>query len=177
MNTADVLNGIDSGDRIQQGMYFRLTFGRARVLGIPTEFFSFQTDIQAAYDELDSANGLAQPASDLSVQPGQEAAVFDVLVRPAAIGVTAAWLANYFNGLRFGISLTSMTLTDTAAVLSGSSERDALQSQLDQSEKSRDPLAALGDYAKYLRWILILLLVVALLYYGQKAFKLVKAVV
>lgn len=176
MNAGDVLNGIDAGDRIQQGMYFRLTFGRARLFGIPF-FFTFETDIQAAYDELDSANGLAQPASDLTVQPGQEAAVFDVLVRPAAIGVTAAWLANYFDELRLGLTLTSMTPTTTAAVLSGSSERDNLQSLLDQSEKSRDPLAALGDYAKYLKWILILLLVVALLYYGQKAFKLAKAVI
>jgi hypothetical protein len=177
VNANDVLNGIDAGDRIAQGMFFRLTFGRTRRLGIPIEFFSFQTDVQAAFDELDAGSSLAQPVSDLTVAPGQEAAVFDILVRPAAIGVTAAYLANYLDGLRFGISLTSMTLVDVAAVQGGAGERDTLQAQLDEAEKARDPLAVLGDYAKYLRWILILLVIVALLYYGQKAFKLVKAVV
>jgi hypothetical protein len=70
-----------------------------------------------------------------------------------------------------------MTLIDVAAVQGGASERDSLQAQLDAAEKQKDPLAAFGSYATYLKWILILIVVIALLYYGEKAFKLVKAAV
>lgn len=177
MDVSKVLVGIDGGDRITQGTFLRLTFAPTRFWIFKSEVLSFQSDIQALFNKLDAADGLAQPVSDLTVQPGQEVAVFDVLVRPASVGVAAAYLADYFNELRFGISLTSMTKIDAAAVQGGASERDALQAELDVSEKTKDPLAVFGSYATYLKWILILLLVVALLYYGEKGFKLAKAVI
>lgn len=175
MNANNVLVGIDAGARIVQGMFFRLTFGRTRRLGIPIEFLSFESDVQAAFDKLDAADGLAQPVSDLAVPPGGEAAVFDVLVRPAAIGVTAAYLANYFDGLRFGVTLTSMTPVDVSAVQSGDSERSTLQDQLDAGEKARDPLQVFGVYAKYLQWILVLVILIALLYVGEKVVREVRS--
>jgi hypothetical protein len=176
VNTGQVLVGIAAGDRINQGNFFRLTFGPLRRLGLKVELFSFQSDIQSVFDSLDAADGLAQPVSDLAVAPGQESAVFDVLVRPAAIGITAADLANYLNELRFGIELTSMTPIDVAAVQGGAGERSDLQAQLDAASKARDPFKVFGSYAKYLEWILILLLVVALLYFGEKAVRAVRRV-
>lgn len=177
MNADNVLSGIDASDRITQGMFFRLTLARTRYGPLRIEVFAFQHDAQALFDSLDAPDGWAQPVSDLAVLPGQEAAVFDVLVRPAVVGITAAYLANYFDDLRFGVTLTSMTLIDVSAVQSGADERSNLQRQLDEAAKKNDPLSALGGYGKYLQWILILLVVLALLYYGQKAFRLVRAVV
>jgi hypothetical protein len=177
VDASKVIGGMDAGDPITSGMFFRLTFAPTRYWILKSEVFSFQTDIQALFDKLDAADGLAQPVTDLTVQPGQEAAVFDVLVRPASVGVSAAYLANYFNELRFGITLTSMTLVPIAAVQGGSSERDALQAELDAAEKHKDPLAAFGSYASYLKWILILLVILALLYYSEKAYKLAKAAI
>src|SRR2546423_12976086 len=133
MDPEKVLVGIGASDRIQQGQFFRLTFGRTRHLGLPLSVFSFAYDMQAAFDELDSADGWAMPASDLAIPPDGEAAVFDVLVRPVAIGVTAADLANYFDQLRLGTTLTSMTPIDVHAAQSGAADRDVLQSQLDQA--------------------------------------------
>lgn len=177
MDPTQVLNAIGAGDKITAGMFFRLTFGRTRRLGLPIELFSFQHDVEVAFDDLDAPDGWAQPVSDLAVSPGQEAAVFDVLVRSQAVGVTAADLANYLDDLRFGISLTSMTPIDVNAVQTGAADRSTLQGQLDAAEKTKDPLAVFGDYAKYLKWILILLVVLAILYYGGKALKVAKAVV
>jgi len=176
VTTNDVLNGIAAGERIVHGMFFRLTFAPLRRLGLAVEFFSFATDVQAAYDALDAADGLAQPVSDLAVPPGAEAAVFDVLVRPAAIGLTAADLANYFNGLRFGVELTSMTSVSVEAVQAGVDERSTLQAQLSESEKQKGLGAVFGDYAKYLQWLFILALIVALLYFGEKAVRTVRAI-
>lgn len=172
MNVNDVLIGIDASDRIVQGMFFRLSWAPSFFILSST----FNANIQGAFDELD-AGGLGEPVSDLAVTSGQYAAVFDILVRPAAIGITAADLANALNGMRFGLSLTSMTRIDAAAVQGGASERDALQTELDIATRQKDPLQVFGSYAKYLEWILILLIIIALLYYGQKAFKVVKAVV
>lgn len=174
MDVNNVLIGISASDVIAQGNFFRLTFGRTRRLGLPVELFSFQHDSQALFDKLDAADGLAQPVSDLAVAPGQEAAVFDVLVRPFAVGFTAADLANYFDGLRFGVSLTSMTLIDSGAVINGKAERDALQLQLSDGEKAKDPLAVLGTAEKYLQWILILAIAAAVIYLGTRAVSVVK---
>jgi hypothetical protein len=173
VNPQNVLIGIDAGERIAQGMFFRLTFA-------PTFFLfgtTFNANINGAFADLDAAEGLAQPVSDLAVSPGQYAAVFDVLVRQAAIGMNAADLANYFDGLRFGLSLTSMTRVDVAAVQSGATDRDTLQSQLDESVKAKDPLQIFGTYAKYAEWVLILLIVLLVLYAGSRAFKIAKAVI
>jgi len=180
VDSSKVLVGIATGDRIVQGMFFRLTFGQYKILGLDALGFfggSFQHNIQAVFDKLDAADGLAMPASTLAVAPGQETAVFDVLVRPAAVGFTAADLANYLNELNISIELTSMTPVDVSAVQSGTSERDSLQTQLDASAKEKDRFAVFGSYSQYLKWIFILALIVALLYYGEKAFKVVKAVV
>jgi len=154
------------GDRIARGQFYRVTW----MLNAWDWLLHEQLEVQVfgeTYNKL-ARTGLVAPVSDLEVTPGDKVMVVDLLVQSRAEGLTVSQLANVLHELRISLRVHSIEKIDHS-IAQDPGGRKAAQDLANAEKESSDWFTKFSGQLRYLKWILILLVVAALLLAASKA--------
>lgn len=157
--------GINPGDHIARYQFYRVTLG-LNALGRLDFEFSEDRHLRNAYDAI-YRTGLLIPASGYERVRGEQAIVVDTYVAANAPSVSVAYLAGRLDDLNLAVNLLQLELVDKETVNDVRS-RTAAKYLADAQVKASDFFRRLGEQGKYIKWILALLIIAALLYAASR---------
>lgn len=163
--------GCNPGSQLGWPQHYRLVFEAGKLDYILADQLML-IEMKACYDRIEQS-GLAVPAHPFPAQAGDKAMTVDVAIRQAARTLTVAELAQVVDALTWATALVSVEKIDSATAADVASRADAMR-KADQDNRDRNPFNKFGEFASSLKWILIAVLLVAVLYFATTIVRTVK---
>lgn len=160
------IKGIAPGTRLRRGQFFRATWILPNrwswIYPASAELEVFSN----TYERITKA-GLAIPVSELEVTAGDKSMVVDLLLWPAADGLTVAYVARELDAMTVSLSLSEFELIDRNQVKDAGA-RAATKQLANAAVDSKNLFKKLDGQFKYLKWVLVLIVLAGLLYAGSR---------